>query len=138
MPPYRLFFGSVELSDELIVPVSTWRGSSRLGRSDADTLEPVLQLDDRPIAVVLYPRFRVRKVASDFMAFERWLFDLVSWADGEPRWLTITGPNRVIKLDYSYCKLISIDRPEPSDLFAGRWSDEVILTFQSDTIPKFY
>jgi len=134
---YRLSFGGVELGDELILPISSWSSSSRGDTSSSGSLEPILKIDDRPLGIVLYPRFKVRKVTDDCWEFERWLFDLVSWADGERRWLAVLDKDRVLSVDYGNCKLIGLDRPEPTDTADGRWSDQVILTFQSDTLPIF-
>lgn len=134
---YRLTFGGVELGDELIVPVSSWRSTSRSG-GESGSLEPILRLDDRPLAIAMYPRFKIRKVTDDFWEFERWLFDLVAWADGDPRPLAILDETRTMRVNYDSCKLVAVDRPDPSDAGAGRWSDQVIVTFQSDTIPTFY
>lgn len=135
---YRLNFGGVELGDEIVNPLSSWRSSVRSSTSGSGSVEPILKLDDSPLAVVLYPRFKVRKVTENFLEFERWLFDLVSWADGERRWLAILNDNQTLTVDYGQCKLIELDRASPSGAADGRWSDEVVLTFQSDTTPTFY
>jgi hypothetical protein len=137
MPRHRLTFGNVDIGDELIVAMSYWRKSTRTD-SESGGLSPLRPLDDRPLGIVLYPRFKVRKISDDFMAFEQWVFDLATFADGDPRWLTICDAYSSVQVDYGYCKLLSVERPKPADPYAGRWSDQVIVTFQSDTIPRFY
>jgi len=136
---YQLLYGGVLIGDELVVPISSWQASAKIGSSGAGGgLEPILTVDDRPLGLVLYPRFRVRKKTEDVFEFEQWLFDLAGWANGDPRSLVVTDDADQTKAEYGFCKLFSLDRPSPSDTLVGRWSDQVIVTFQSDTMPQFY
>ena len=136
---YRLLFGGVTLGDELILTLSTWHATSKIGSSGASgNLEPIVGVDQRPLGLVLNPRFRVRKQAATFLEFEEWVFDLASWANGDPRYLVVVDEMDDAKAVYGECKLLAVDRPAPSDASQGRWCDQVILTFQSDTIAAFY
>ncbi len=132
---YKLVFGNVEMGDELIMPASSWRALSK--PTTGGGLQEVVALDDRPLGLVLSPAFRIRKVADDFLQFERWLFDLATWADGQNRWLIIRGSDDAIYADYGYCKLVSLKRPRAGDVNESRWSDQVVIEFQSDTTPTF-
>ena len=136
---YRLLFGGVTLGDELILPLSTWRATAKVGSSPGSgNLEPIVKVDARPLGLVLYPRFRIRKMAASLLEFEEWVFDLASWANGDPRYLVVADQSNATKAVYGECKLLALDRPQASDASAGRWCDQVVLTFQSDTIPVFY
>ncbi|MFA5864479.1 MAG: hypothetical protein WC975_07300 [Phycisphaerae bacterium] len=134
---YRLMFGGTQLGDEIIQGMGSWRKGTGSTTGSAG-LEPIAKLDDRPLAMILYPRFRLRKQTQDQWEFEKWVFDLLTWADGERRDLMIVKPDWCSVVDYGNCKLISLERPDPPGPQASRWSDQVILTFQSDTQPYFY
>lgn len=133
---YQLMYGGVVIGDELVTPFGSWSASAK--PTGGGGLEPIVPVDDRPLGLVLYPRFRVRKKAADMFDFEQWLFDLAAWADGDPRWLIVINDTSETKVEYGFCKLFSLDRPRPEDTSAGRWSDQVVVTFQSDRIPRFY
>jgi hypothetical protein len=136
MSYYRLFYGGTELGDEVILPLGEWQKTARTTSSDQP--QAILPLDDEPISLVLYPSFRLRKKCEDVWAFERWLFDLTGWADGGRRELQIFRDDLQPVADYGFCKLLSLARPEPTGPQDGRGSDQVVLTFQSDTPPEFF
>lgn len=134
---YKLLFGGSEFGDELILPEGFWEGRSSSSQSESG-LEHISGLDDRPLSIALYPRFQIRKKASDFWEFERWVFELVDWADGERRELFVIDNTQVMQVNYGRCKLTSVTRPKSSGPDSARWSDRVILTFQAESLPKFY
>ncbi|NLX06200.1 MAG: hypothetical protein GXY33_13765 [Phycisphaerae bacterium] len=133
---YKLMFGNVAVGDELIVAMGRWEATAKAGGS-GQTLGPVVPVDDRPLGLALYPTFRVRYRAADFLAFERWVFDLAAWADGGARWIGVMDELNRLVVDYGYGKLLSLERPRPSDPHDARWSDQVVLTFQTDAAPVF-
>jgi len=134
---YRLVFGGMEIGDEMIVPLSVWTSSSSKVSAVSASLDPVLSIDDRPAGLIVRPRFRVRKKAESAVAFERWLFELAGWVAGDRRWLVLASNVAATVAEYGYCRLESVERPQPKDSSAGRWSDEVIVTFTSDVLPVF-
>ncbi len=133
----KLLYGGSEMGDELILAAGCWKRGASLTTSAAG-LEPIARLDDRPLAVSIYPRFRVLKKTSDSWLFEQWIFDLLGWADGGRRELIVVTQYYEPVASYGYCKLIGVDRPEPQAPNAARWSDQVVLTFLSDTQPQYY
>ena len=135
---YKLTFGGSDIGDELIMPVSYWQGKT-ISKSSDDGLEHIASLDGRPISVRLYPQFQIRKKTDDFREFERWVFDLVNWADGVLRRLWILdAQSLLVSVDYGLSKFIGIKRPQANGPYSARWSDSVIVTFQSDTQPTFF
>lgn len=134
---YRLKFGGIQLGDEIIQTVGTWRKSPDPVRRVGGA-ETIAALDDRPLAVVIYPRFRVSRHAADQWDFERWVFDLLTWADGQRRELTVVLPDGTVVVTYGPCKLTALDRETVEGPDAARWSDHVLLTFQSDSLPTFF
>lgn len=134
---YRLVFGGVEIGDEMIVPLGVWTSSSTKTSAVSASLDPVLSIDDRPAGLIVRPRFRVRKKAASAVEFERWLFELAGWVAGDRRWLVLASNESAMVAEYGYCRLESVERPEPKDASAGRWSDEVIVTFTSEVLPTF-
>jgi len=136
MSGYILSFANTQLGDELIQSLGYWRRSSVPAETDSGA-EAVVSLDDPLSGTRFYPKFRVRKKTADQWQFEQWVFDLPAWADGERRRLLVIEPPYTLVADYGECKLLSVQREEQSGPHAGRWSDQVILTFQSDTQPLF-
>ena len=134
---YRLMFDGTLLGDEIIQAEGHWEKSVKPSGSSGG-LESIARLDDRPLAVAIFPQFRVRKKNATQWEFERWVFDLLTFADGERRRLFVVVADGSIAVDYGPCKFISLGRSESAGPHAGRWSDRVVLTFQSDTQPYFY
>ncbi len=135
MSNYQLFLDGTQLGDELIQVMSYWQHKSP---TEADnSLEPVIRLTDRPLGITIYPRFRIRKTAPTQWEFEQWVFDMLTWADGGRRDLRVMIPPYTPVVDYGRCNFVSLQRPKASGPHAGRWSDQVILTFVSDTVPQF-
>ncbi len=137
MTKYKLTFGGSDIGDELIMPVSYWKGSYT-NKSSEGGLEHIVSLDNTPIAIKLYPQFQVRKKVADFREFERWIFELVNWADGVLRSLWIIDADlSVVSVDYGLSKLVELKRPIAEGPYSARWSDSVIVTFQSESQPEF-
>jgi len=134
---YRLLYGGTQLGDELIQGLGAWQ-KGPAGRTEPAGLEPIAKLDDRPAGLIVTPRFRVRRQAADQWDFERWVFDLLSWADGARRDLIVARPDYYPIIHFGLCKFIALDRPAGAGIHAARWSDQVVLTFQADTQPYFY
>jgi hypothetical protein len=134
---YYLSYGGTVLGDELIVVTSTWK-STASSSSSSCSLETIVALDDRPLSLALYPRFRIRKKCATQWDFEQWIFDLMTWADGGRRELYVGQSDNKLTVDYNYCKLLSVTRNDDAGPSGGRWSDQVVLTFQSDTAPTFF
>ncbi len=137
MSKYKLMFGGSELGDELVFPLSHWEG--RITKTSLNEgLEHIVSLDNQPIAVRLYPQFRIRKKAADFREFERWVFELVNWADGVLRKLWIVNADSsIVSVDYGYSKFIGLERPLANGIYSSSWSDNIIVKFQSEQQPEF-
>lgn len=133
---YRLFFGGMQIGDEVVLTEGSWEAKNP-SRSP-EGLEEIVSVDNSPICVAIYPRFRVRKKTDSFLEFERWVFDMIYWADGGRRTLYLVDDQDTILVNFGDCKLIKLERPKEENLYSARWSDSVILTFQSDTVPIFY
>ena len=131
-------FGGSDIGDELIMPMSFWQGSVK-GDSKDKGLEHIVLLDDKPISVRLFPQFRIRKKASDFREFERWIFELVNRADGKLRELWIVKVDSgVVSVDYGLSKFVGVKRHQAGGVYSSSWSDEIIVLFQSSQQPKFF
>lgn len=135
MSAYQLFFDGTQLGDEVLFPQSVWEIGSAAGKKIS--LDPVVAIDDTPLGLAVYPRFRVRQKAADLWDFERWIFDLLAWADGQRRNLLVLTADGNLVADYGPAKLIALDRPAPQDAADARWSDEILLTFQTSSQPQF-
>ena len=133
---YYLSYGGTVLGDELIVTSSYWKSAA--AKTTATGIETIVKLDDRPISLALYPQFRLRKKCAGQWDFERWIFDLMSWADGGRRRLYVGQSNDTLTADYGYCKLLSVTRPNETGPYTARWSDQVVVTFQADAAPLFF
>jgi hypothetical protein len=134
---YSLSYGGAVLGDELIVPSSYWKSTvgTKSGSGEAET---IVKLDDTPLSLALYPQFQLRKKCAGQWDFERWIFDLMSLADGVRRQLYVGQSDDTLIVDYGYCKLLSVKRPKHTGPYTARWSDQVVVTFQADTEPIFF
>ncbi len=133
---YRLYFGGSQIGDEVILTEGYWQGQNILRKSE--NLEQIVSIDNSPISIAIFPRFRVRKKADNFLEFEQWVFDVLNWADGGKRRLDLLDKNYNIVVSFGDCKLIKLERTLPKDPHSARWSDNVVLTFQGDIKPIFY
>jgi hypothetical protein len=124
MSGYQLYLDGTRLGDELVQGFGYWRTPAEAKNGELTSMS-------------IFPRFRVRKMAEDQWAFEQWVFDLYPWADGERRRVRVFTSEFDLVVDYGFCKLVGLTRPVPEGPFAGRWSDQVVLTFQTDGQPYF-
>jgi hypothetical protein len=132
---YKLYFGGTEFGDELILTSGFWK--STLTASHGKSGEVITSLNDVGLAIGLYPRFRIRKTFENQWQFERWIYDLAAWADGERRPLYVIDNEQNVVACYGECKLLELERTVPQGAQSGRWSDEVVLTFQADALPEY-
>jgi len=134
---YVLKFGSVQIGDEVVVPSGDWL--CRFVDVTTDRLgQQVLNPSSVAVKLLLQPSFRIRKHADSMWHFERWVFDTACWADGRWRDLEIFDQDDNLVVYYGPCIMEGVRRPHIEAPQRARYSNDIVVTFQTNDTPQFY